>query len=282
MSEQKYQKLNQLLAWLPDESVVDAATLDQRGYPSNLRAKYLDANWLSSPVRGLFTRPGQILSWQSVVYSMQTLMSKDVLVGGRTALELKGYAHYLELSGAQEVMLYCDTRLPSWLENLPVPGVRFVTHKPDRLFGAGDLARVFEAHRLLHDAGGSSVDLEPFVWGPTGQPILISTLERAVLELLEALPDDQSFHQVDLVFESLTSLRPRRMQALLERCRSVKTKRLFFVFAQRHRHGWLKYLDESKVDLGSGKRSLVKGGTLDTRYLITVPDELAGEGRRGA
>jgi hypothetical protein len=32
----------------------------------------------------------------------------------------------------------------------------------------------------------------------------------------------------------------------------------------------------SRVDLGSGKRVLVKGGKLDPRYNITVPSDLGG------
>jgi hypothetical protein len=57
-------------------------------------------------------------------------------------------------------------------------------------------------------------------------------------------------------------------------CKSVKVKRLFFWFAERHQHAWLKQIDKSKVNLGTGKRMLVKGGKLDTKYLITMPDDL--------
>ncbi|MEZ5999429.1 type IV toxin-antitoxin system AbiEi family antitoxin domain-containing protein [Hyphomonas sp.] len=280
MSEQNTAKLNQLMNWLLDGVVVDAATLEERGYASNLRTKYLQSHWLSSPARGVFKRPGSKLTWQSVVYSLQTLMSKDVLVGGRTALELKGYTHYLEFSGERTIRLYADTALPAWLSKLPELGVRFEARRPDRLFGSGNIKAVCLAYRTASKMGAASLDVEAFEWGRPGQAILISTLERAVLELLETLPDRDSFHQVDLVFEGLSSLRPRKMQALLERCRSIKTKRLFFFYARRHQHGWFKYLDEAAVDLGHGKRSIVPGGTLDPHYLITVPSELTGQGAR--
>jgi hypothetical protein len=52
--------------------------------------------------------------------------------------------------------------------------------------------------------------------------------------------------------------------------------RLFFFFADRHQHAWLKWLDKSMVDLGKGNRLLVKGGKLDRTYLITVPENLNG------
>ena len=103
----------------------------------------------------------------------------------------------------------------------------------------------------------------------------VSTPERAVLELLDELPQHESFDQVDVLMEGLSDLAPRRLQKLLVRCRSVKVKRLFFFFADRHRHAWLKHVDRTAIDLGSGKRMLVKDGRYDPTYEITVPKELA-------
>ena len=62
--------------------------------------------------------------------------------------------------------------------------------------------------------------------------------------------------------------------ALLTACRSVKVRRLFFVFADRHGHGWRKHLDSSKIDFGSGPRALVAGGRLHPEYHIYVPQDL--------
>ena len=73
---------------------------------------------------------------------------------------------------------------------------------------------------------------------------------------------------------SLASLSPKRLQELLANCHSVKVKRLFFFFADRHHHVWLKRLDKESLDLGTGKRLLVKGGKLDRTYQITVPKDL--------
>nr|WP_263429354.1 type IV toxin-antitoxin system AbiEi family antitoxin domain-containing protein [Nannocystis pusilla] len=92
--------------------------------------------------------------------------------------------------------------------------------------------------------------------------------------MLDELPQHESFHQVDMIVEGLRTLSPRRLQKLLVDCRSIKVKRLFFWFAERHRHAWLEHIDRSCIDLGSGKRLLVKGGKLDPKYLITVPKDL--------
>ena len=79
-----------------------------------------------------------------------------------------------------------------------------------------------------------------------------------------------------MLMEGLATLSPKRLQILLADCKSVKVKRLFFFFADRHNHAWLKHLDRAAIDLGSGKRSLVKGGRFDPAYKITVPEDLDG------
>jgi len=102
----------------------------------------------------------------------------------------------------------------------------------------------------------------------------MSTPERAVLELLNEVPERETFHQADMLMEGLSNLSPRKLQTLLVECRSIKVKRLFFWFAERHDHAWLPKLDRNDVDLGSGKRMLVRGGKLDRKFNITVPEKL--------
>jgi hypothetical protein len=63
---------------------------------------------------------------------------------------------------------------------------------------------------------------------------------------------------------------------LLMLCKSVKVKRLFFWFAERHQHNWLSSLDQREFGLGSGKRVLIANGKLDNKYLITVPGKMHG------
>lgn len=79
----------------------------------------------------------------------------------------------------------------------------------------------------------------------------MSSPERAILEAIDELPDHESFHNLDMVFESLTTLRPKMLSALLYSCRKIKVRRLFFVFADRHDHPWRKRLDPEKFDLAA-------------------------------
>ena len=99
-----------------------------------------------------------------------------------------------------------------------------------------------------------------------------------MLELLDELPNRETFHQTDMLMEGLVSLRPKRMSRLLGECRSVKVKRLFLWFAERHGHAWLERLDRHGVDLGKGKRMLVRGGKLDSKFQITIPEDLDAGG----
>jgi hypothetical protein len=77
-----------------------------------------------------------------------------------------------------------------------------------------------------------------------------------------------------MAFESLANLRPRLLTTLLSQCRSVKTKRLFFVFADKHAHDWRRHIDMSAIDLGKGDRALTEGGRLHPLYRVTIPDDL--------
>ena len=67
----------------------------------------------------------------------------------------------------------------------------------------------------------------------------------------------------------------KQVQNLLEQCSSIKVKRLFLYMAEKSQHDWFKYINLEKIDIGKGKRSLVKDGVFVAKYAITVPKVLA-------
>jgi hypothetical protein len=279
MTEQTDRKLNRLEKSLPEGLLVDAAWLQRQGYSTSLRSQYVAAGWLEQPARRVYRRPRGALTWQQVVISLQTILLDDpFIVGGRTALELQGYAHFLPQK-TKEVHLYGPRPLPTWLDKLPLD-VRFVHHNSRKLFkndpityGISSLkVNVLSNTSTSNDPLQRGLTYQP--WGQWDWPLTLSTPERAILELLDELPDHESFHQVDSLTEGLSNLSPRRLQKLLADCQSVKVKRLFFFFADRHKHAWLKQIKKKEIDLGSGNRMLVKGGKLDRTYQITVPEDL--------
>jgi hypothetical protein len=236
------------------------------------------AGWLEQPARGIYRRPGGPLTWEQVVISLQMLLERPLAIGGRTALELQGYGHYLRQQ-AKEAHLYGPKRPPGWLKKLRL-GTSFVYHNNCRLFRNEPVARADSDLKAVSEQDTSHQPVarhhgflvQP--WGHWGWPLTLSSPERAILELLDELPKHESFHQADTLMEGLANLGPRRLQGLLESCRSVKTKRLFFFFADRDQHAWLKRLDRQAIDLGKGDRLLVKGGKLNSAYHITVPEDM--------
>lgn len=278
MTEQTTKKLNWLEKNLPEGLLVDAAWLTKHGYSSSLRSQYVAAGWLEQPARGVFRRSRGTLRWEQVVISLQTLLEVPIIVGGRTALELQGYAHFLAQETA-EVHLYGVKPWPTWPNKLPL-NTRFVFHNSGRLFRNDPITRgLTSLNWNLKTHQGASADpvhagIKVQPWGHWDWPLTLSTPERALFELLDELPRRESFHQVDKFMEGLVNLSPRRLQKLLEDCSSVKVKRLFFFFADRHAHSWLKRIDRSSIDLGKGRRMLVRGGKLDPTYGITVPKDL--------
>ena len=255
-------KLNRLERELPEGLVVDAAWLSAKGYSASLRNQYVTSGWLEKPAGTVFRRPRGTVSWEQVVISLQMLLDRPLVVGGRTALGLQGFSHYLTKTHSK-IHLYGPKPPPAWVNALKLDAC-FVPHNSGRLFPEPE-------DRLRH-----AKDTVSIPWGQWNWPMVMSNPERAIFELLDELPARESFHQVDKLFEGLPTLSPRKLQPLLQTCRSVKVKRLFFFFADRHNHAWLKRLDKTAIDLGSGKRKLIDGGKLDPTYQITVPEDLDG------
>lgn len=283
-------KLNWLQHNLPEGLVFDSAWLQGRGYSSALRSKYASRGWLEQVARGVYRRPPAPLSapregglrWQNVVISLQMVLECPVIVGGRTALELQGFAHYLSLTGPREVHLYGDAPLPTWVGKLKLDS-KFVFHNAKKLFRNEPIASSLGQGANLKTQEHSSADslgggLARQTWGQWNWPLTMSSPERAILELLDEVPERETFHQADMLMDGLRNLSPRKLQKLLVDCRSVKVKRLFLWFAERHNHAWLQKLDRKDVDLGSGKRMLVRGGKLDPKFNITVPENLNAGG----
>lgn len=277
----KRQKLNLLQRLLPDGLVANVRWFAERGYSGALLHEYRISGWLEQPARGVYRRPGGRLLWQNVVMSLQNLLKVPAAVGGRTALELQGYSHYLHPGDVPKVHLHTDVPLPGWVDKLGI-NTEFVPHNAKRLFRsqstASFLANVDWNHERQSFVGDVSLQggLQRMGLGLRDWPMTLSTPERAVLELLDELPHRETFHQVDKLMEGLLTLNPNRLQALLEDCGSIKVKRLFFWYSDRHDFPWRSRLKQDGIDLGSGKRLLVRGGRMDSKYRITVPEDMDG------
>ncbi len=265
-SQQNEKKLKPLLQDLPAGYLVDAAWLVARKIDRKSIFNYERQGWLEKVIRGVYRRPSNDVfsaygaeDWIRTVLSIQHLMGWSCHVGGKTALDLAGFEHYVSFEGVRSVHLYGST--PKWLKRLPTSDL-YQLHT-NSLFQSEELGL----------SGLSDYDKPGTTEEPRPRTLIQSKPERAILEWLNELPRRTTFHSVDMVFEGLATLRPKLLTQLLKDCRSVKVKRLFFVFADRHSHAWRKHIHTDDFDLGAGPRALVEGGKLHPQYRIYVPKE---------
>lgn len=240
---------------LPEGQLANRAWLRTCGFDRPRVDYHLRSGKLEAVARGVYRRPGPPLKWEHVVYSLNE-MGYPVRVGGRSALEMQGLAHYLPAGSLRRIDLYGSNRLPGWVTDYPGP-FSFRVYKRSLFLSLPEGA--------LHS--------KPF--GAWDWPIPYSTPELAMLELLADVKDTADFSVVDKFFEAAVNLRPNLLQDLLVACSQVKAKRLFLWFSDRHGHAWRETLQMDDVDLGRGKRVLVRGGAYDATYQITVPREMA-------
>lgn len=244
---------------LPEGQLANRAWLKARGFDRPRVDYYLRTGALEAVARGVYRRPGPPLKWEHVVYSLQEL-GYDVHVGGRSALELQGLPHYVAMRNRARIDLFSPAKLPSWLAKLELP-YQFVEHR----------LKLFEQ---LPEEALTTVPFGHWDW-----PIRYATWELAFLELVVEVDSPRDFDYADKLFEGASVMRPWLIQKLLTACRHVKAKRLFLWFARRHNHPWLNQLETEAIDLGRGKRMIVQGGALDREYQITVPREMADDGK---
>ena len=245
-------KLNKLLQDIPKGTVILSPWLMSKGYSHSLQHRYLKSNWLEKISNGAFKRKNDELSVFGAIYALQHQNSKNIHLGGKSALSLLGFAHNIEMINTSlSFFAQPGYKLPKWFKN----NMEWKAHQ------------LFCSSFLPAQLGTMDYELSNF-------KIKISTPARAMLECLEIAPKKFDLAEAYLIMEGLTSLKPSEVQKLLESCTSIKVKRLFLYFSEVSNHTWFKYLDVDKINLGSGKRSIVKDGTYNEKYRITVPEKI--------
>ena len=206
-----------------------------------------------------FIQPGDQVDWRGGLFALQTQLSMSIHVGARTALELQGLSHFVPLGPQKKIILISDQpeQLPAWFRN----------HRWEANLEHSSLS-LFES---VPDKTTTKLDCGGF-------EVFMSSAERAVMEQMRHAMSNDDIKHVYQLMEGLNTLRPNVVQELLENCRSAKVKRLFLWSAEMAGHNWFGRLDPSRVNLGKGKRQIYKGGQLNRKYMITVPqvEEMSG------
>lgn len=253
MSIDNNSKINQLLKQWPSGGVYLSAWLSSNDYSNQLISRYKKSNWIKSIGKGAYIRSGDTITIEGGIHALQKQANSSIHIGGKSSLAMLGKSHYLELGKRQVTLFGSSTeKLPSW----------FTDYQWDAQ------VNYYSSSFLPADLGLTESPSKAFT-------ILISSAPRALMECLYLAPNKQDLIECYELMEGLNNMRPNLVQKLLEVCTSIKVKRLFLYMAEQANHAWFSHINLSTIDLGSGKREIVKNGIYIAKYQITVPKEFA-------
>ena len=233
-------------------TVLLASWLEKRGISRDLQQYYLKSGWLESYGFGAFKRPNENIQWTGALNSIQRQTDLSVHIGGLTSISLQGLSHYVRLE-KEPIYLFSPqyVKLPKWFFNQEWS--KQIIHVKTKFLPANSAL---------------------FDYSQDGKKLQISSPERSILECLYQTPDRFDMVECYQILEGLANLRPKILQELLENCSSIKVKRLFLYMASKANHQWLDFVDQSKIELGTGDRVIAKGGVYISKYKISIPKEL--------
>lgn len=244
--------LNRLQFALPEGVVAPMSWLEKQGYSRQLVHQYAKSGWLISLGHGAYTKPGTPVNWQGVVLGLQELLNLTCHVGGISALNYQGLAHYLPLENKEDISLWGE-KIPTWVGKLEQP----ILLNKKTLF-IEDTQKKLGLVRLKTNVR------DWCIWA--------SSPERAILEVFSTIrKNEEDFIAAAEMMEGLMTLRPQLLQNLLAACQDIKAKRVFLFLTEHFKMPWMTKLKLDKISVGAGKRQVVEGGRLEKKYQITVP-----------
>ena len=233
-------------------TVLLASWLEKNGFSRELQKYYLKSGWLESYGVGAFKRPNENVQWTGALNSIQRQTELPVHAGGLTSISLQGLSHYVRMERAPLYLFSPQyINLPKWF--LDQEWSDQIIHVKTKYLPA---------------------DPGLFDFSRDGMKLQISSPERAILECLYLTPNRFDMMECYQILEGLANLRPKILQELLENCNSIKIKRLFLFMASKAKHQWLEFVDQTRIELGTGDRVIVKGGVYISKYRISIPKEL--------
>lgn len=244
-------KINHIRQQIPFDGIMLTSWFEKSGISRSEISDYTKSGWLRRISTGVYFFVGDNPTLYGILASYQSQSNLTYHIGASSALELRGYSHYVPM-GKPKVIVFSPIRprLPKWIGAVDL-----------------DMTLVEESTKVFGDIGIEHIEY--------GNLILnISSPERAIMECLVLTHSHYDMMDVYYLMEMLTTLRHELVQRLLERCTSVKVKRLFLYMAEKTQYGWFDNLDLTKISLGSGTRSFSKGGVKNAKYNIVISKEL--------
>lgn len=194
---------------------MSAQQLAALGIMPDTLCRYVQAGYLRRLGRGYFVLKSDEVDGNGVA-KVFTELYPGIHVGANTALSYYGIYHNVYakpsviLTGAERV------NLPEWTKDYRVQYI------PLNLFDLSD-----EIGQRLAETSVKECPLAPF-------HLRCSVPERAILEAVAEVGRTQDIEEVQNLFGSMSSPRFHVLGSLLERCVSLRTKRLFFRLAKHN------------------------------------------------
>lgn len=233
--------------------------LVQRGFTASSIRNLLKSGDLVTLARGVYAQD-EPLTVAGIMRSLQR-MGSDLVVGGETALRLHGVLPGRPAELFMRVCLTGRDRIPEWLSrwHRDVEFERLGTARLFR-FGMPDSGTLLDRRRHF---------VKEFGW--LGLTFQVSSVERALFEMLSQVPDRLTFGQArDLMASVHPEASQQTLRRLLDRSASVKVNRLFLWYAGHMGYRCARGLDVASY-IGTGKRQFVPGGRYVKAYRMTVP-----------
>lgn len=249
-------KINHILSKWKNGDVHGLAWLGKFGADRKLAYKYCKSGYLEKLAPGVFIKTNDEPSPFAVVRYLQEELELKLHISGRTALELQGHSHFLNMGEKNNIFLtsYETRKYPKWLKGYQ-KNFELTFRK----------SSIIKGEKFLNEQVVSGEHL-----------VLLSSRELAIMELIDSLDLSKSLEVVENYAESLNTLRSYMLQEILEECQSVKIKRVFLYISEKLDLPYFEKLNIKNIDLGSGKRVIVEGGALDKKYGITVDRMVEG------
>ncbi|MCL2722785.1 MAG: type IV toxin-antitoxin system AbiEi family antitoxin [Treponema sp.] len=246
MTTQNTNLLNSLVTKVPNDVVLTSKWLREQGFSRFLVKYYHENSWLKRIAQGVYIKSDGKFTIDSAVYALQSQLGLSIHVGGVSALAKQGVSHNIGFNRVVHLYGKIGEALPKWFKDVFYKQYNYFTTQ----FLPDDVG--------LTEENNGSFNTQ------------ISSKERAILEMLYLSPEKTSLKETYQLMELMLTLRPDLLQKLLVNCSSVKVKRLFLYIAEKVDYPAFGELDLSKIDLGKGKRVIIKGGTFNKKYDIVI------------
>jgi hypothetical protein len=221
----------QVLLDLERGTPLTTRSLSERGIPAKQAARLAEAGWLQRIGQGVYLLPGDKLDRDASLAALAQAVP-GLHVAGKTALAWRGVRH--DLGNGPAMTLWGDKpiKLPAWFADV---------------FSAR-----YQASHLFDAGMPTALGLAPL---PAGRSdVMVSTMERAMLELLSDVGQRQGLEEARNLIEAIRTPRMPVLEQLFWHLTRIKVVRLAADLAEELDLPWKGLALSHSQRLGGGRR----------------------------